>query len=162
MDLTQLDLSSLVVDVAFADMKEARLEGATLIRLRGREVDLTKTYASRAILTEARLDGANLSRATLHETNLVSATLKDANLSGARLQRAKLQEAHFERANLTGADFTKADINNAYFAGAVFDNASLRSIAGGALHWRGNEHFDPVTRDKLDEFASPRKQDGGT
>lgn len=157
-DLTQLDLSSIVVDVAFADMKEARLEGATLIRLRGREVDLTKAYASRAILTEARLDGANLTQAMLHETNLVSATLKDANLSGAKLQRAKLQEAHFERANLTGANFTKADINNAYFAGAVFDNASLRSIAHGALHWRGNEHFDPITRAKLEELAPPPNQ----
>jgi uncharacterized protein YjbI with pentapeptide repeats len=148
-DISGIDFGDVVVDAAFADLAEARLIGARLFRLRGYGVSLERAYCSRAILTEARLNGAKCRGALMHEANLVSATFKDADLSGVKFHRALLQEAHLEGASLVGADFTGANLANTYFRGAVFDRAALRSIARGAKRWRDNNNFDDTARQAM-------------
>jgi uncharacterized protein YjbI with pentapeptide repeats len=153
LDVSAVDFRGVVVDVAFADMSEARLAGAKLFRMRGREVHLERAYCSRAVLGEARLDGAYCGNVVLHNANLVSASLKHADLRGAQFQEASMQEAHLEGANLEGADFTKANLANTYFGGAQFDEEALHSIARGALRWRDNKNFDVATKQALERYA---------
>lgn len=153
LDVSAVDFRTTIVDVAFADMPEARLADAKLFRLRGREVNLERAYCPRAMLREARLDGARCHGVIMHDANLVSASLKQADLSAAQFQRASMQEAHLEGANLTGTNFNQADLANTYFKGAVFDGTTLRSIARGALRWRANRNFDDATRQALERIT---------
>jgi uncharacterized protein YjbI with pentapeptide repeats len=152
-DVSGVDFRGTVVDVAFADLLEARLASANLFRLRGREVHLERAYCSRAVLREARLDGAYCHGIVLHNANLVSASLKNADLSGAQFQEALMQEAHLEGANLAGANFTKANLANTYFRDTRLDEAAMRSIASGALRWRDNQNFDIATKQALERYA---------
>ena len=152
-DVTGVNFGTLVMDVAFADLSQARLADARLFRLRGREVVLERAYCSRSNLGEARLDGANCRGVVLHDANLISASLKDADLTGAQLQGASLQEAHFERSNLRGADFTGCDVANAFFRGASFDKVSIRTMARGSKRWRNNRNFDDETRQAVEQAA---------
>jgi uncharacterized protein YjbI with pentapeptide repeats len=154
LDVSAIDFRGLTVDVAFADLSEARLADATLFRLRGREVSLERAYCSRALLKEARLDGAHCNGALFHDANLVSASLKRADLTGAQFQGALMQEAHLEGATLAGANFSRANIANTYFKNAQFDASALRTIARGALNWRTNNNFDAGTRQALDREAA--------
>lgn len=149
LDVSDVNFGSVVVDVAFADLSEARLAGAKLFRMRGREVILEHAYCSRARLGEARLDGAKCKRAVMHEVNLVSATLKHADLSGVEFKQAFMQEAHLDGANLVGADFTEADLANTYFRGAMFDEVALRSIARRAKRWRDNNNKNKNFDDEI-------------
>jgi uncharacterized protein YjbI with pentapeptide repeats len=153
LDVSGIDFGSVLVDVAFADLTQARLADAKLFRLRGREVILEGAYCSRARLQEARLDHANARGAVLHEANLVSATLKHADLRGAEFQRALMQEAQLRDATLYGANFTGANLANTYFQGAMFDEIALRSIARGAKRWRDNKNFDDATFSALLELG---------
>jgi len=150
LDVSAVDFRGVVVDVAFADMSDARLAEAKLFRMRGREARLERAYCSRAALGEARLDGAFCRNVVLHNATLVSASMKHADLRGAQFQEASMQEAHLEGANLVGADFTKANLANTFFRGAQFDSAALRSIARGALRWRDNNNFDDAARQILE------------
>lgn len=149
LDLSDVDLGKTVLDIAFANLSQAQLAGATLFRMRGQEANLTKSYCSRATMREARLNKAVLHGAVLHDAILVSASLKGADLRNAQLQRSSVQEAHFEGAILTGANFTGANLNNTFFKGAQFDAVALRSIATGAHHWRDNHNFDTDTLTSL-------------
>lgn len=152
-DISDLDFDEIIVDVAFADLSEARLTNAKLFRLRGREAILDRAYCSRALLREARLDGTHAQNAIFHGANLVSASLKQADLRGAQFHDALMQESHLEGANLQGANFTGANLANAYFRGAEFDLKAIRTIALGALRWRDNKNFDEATRQALDHEA---------
>jgi uncharacterized protein YjbI with pentapeptide repeats len=153
LDVSAIDFRGMVMDVAFADLSEARLVNAKLFRLRGREVILERAYCSRVTLGEARLDGAHCRGAIFHSADLVSASLKQADLSGAQFQGALMQEVHLEGATLVGANFNMANIANAYFKGARFDTPALRTIARGALNWRTNNNFDEETKQALDREA---------
>jgi uncharacterized protein YjbI with pentapeptide repeats len=153
LDLSAMDFGGIIIDVAFADLSEARLADARLFRLRGREAILERAYCSRALLKEARLDGVNAQNAIFHKAILVSASLKQADLRGAQFQESSMQEAHLEGADLRGADFTGANLANSYFRGAQLDRRALRSIARGALRWRDNKNFDEATRLALEREA---------
>ena len=152
-DVSAVDFGGTAIDVAFADLSQARLADAKLFRLRGREVHLERAYCSRALLREARLDGALAQNVVFHGANLVSASLKQADLRGAQFQEASMQEAHLEGAKLQGADFTRANLANTYFRGAQFDLKAVRSIALNALRWRDNNNFDEETRRDLEREA---------
>jgi uncharacterized protein YjbI with pentapeptide repeats len=156
-DISGINFGKVVIDVAFADLSEARLVDAQLFRLRGREVNLENSYCSRALLGEARLNGLRARGAVMHEINLVSATLKDADLRDVKLQGAFMQEAHLEGAQLSGANFTGANLANTYFRGASFDKSALRTIARGAKRWRDNRNFDDSVRRALLDLGNDSK-----
>ncbi|HEX2043132.1 MAG TPA: pentapeptide repeat-containing protein [Acidimicrobiales bacterium] len=154
----RLDLSPVVVDIAFAHLRHANLTGTRLRGLLGYEAHLDKALVSHADLQEARMNRAVAPEALFHGATLVSTTFKNAVLSGAEFNQAKMQSAHFEGAQLQKASFAQANINDTFFRGAVFDDASLRSIVN-AFHWR-EAHFDDDVRSRLEVVAADRHAKG--
>ena len=107
----------------FADLMEAKLEGARLAeaKLRGAYLagaDLSGTDLAGALLLSAYLSGADLSGAYL-----VDAVLMAANLTGADLSGADLVDAVLMSANLTGADLTDAAIEQYQLDSACGDTS---------------------------------------
>jgi Pentapeptide repeats (8 copies) len=124
-----------MLDLAGADLHEARLEGADL-----REARLMDAHLAGAHLREARLEGA-----LLHGADLVGALLMDARLEGAHLWGA-----HLRRAYLTGANLQQASLQEACLIGADLDGAnitdaclwetqraywSIRAVVCEAVYW---------------------------
>jgi uncharacterized protein YjbI with pentapeptide repeats len=153
LNISGLDLSTVVFDVAFADLTEARLDGCQLFRLKGGEAILERATCSRSVMSEARMNGARCQGAKMHETKLMSATLKAADLRDVEFVESHLQAAHFEGARLEGANFHHANLADAYFHDATFDEPALRSIATGAYRWRDDAHFDPPIKRTLEALV---------
>src|SRR5437899_375795 len=80
-----LETHEFMLDLAWADLVGASLQGAHL---------------DNANLQEAHLDNANLQEAELREANLQEAHLDNANLQGASLWKANLQGAELWGTNL--------------------------------------------------------------
>ncbi len=102
--------------VSLADANLAGAELALLDYLRG--ADLTEANLSdadlvRIDLTEASLARAQLDRADLTDAHLPRANLTDADLSNANLRLADLRGANLEDAKLEGADLSEADLEDA-------------------------------------------------
>ncbi|MFJ7216943.1 pentapeptide repeat-containing protein [Amycolatopsis sp. NPDC098790] len=76
-------------------------------------------------LSYARLDGATLIRASLQYADLSSASLVEADLSHAKLTRADLEDADLTDANLAHADLQGADLTDAKLTRADFTGARL-------------------------------------
>jgi uncharacterized protein YjbI with pentapeptide repeats/cell division protein FtsB len=154
-DLSGLDLND--VDIAFAELHQARFVGSSMCRARGREAKLDNAYLIGTNLTEARLAKASLKGAHFGKARLVSAQLRGADVTGASFQQASMQEVHLEQATLLGAHFEQANLNNAYFAGAKFDDGALHSILR-AENWQ-KAHFDPEVRTELErrDMAAQQK-----
>lgn len=159
-DLRGLNFKGLVVDVAFADLRGARLTDTWLPRARGFGANLEKASLSRSVLREARFNNAKCSHARFHDADLISATFKGADLGDAQFQRARLQSVHFEGADLRSARFENADISDAYFFNAKFNTngPALKSITK-ARNWR-SAHFSRSVRDELEEIAQPTPESG--
>jgi len=102
-------------DFSGADLYEAFLSGANLIR-----ADLSRANLSRANLSRANLSGANLTAA-----NLSLANLSGANFSRVNFSRAVLYKADLSGAGLYGADLSKANLTGANLTGANLSGASL-------------------------------------
>jgi len=164
-DLSGLDLSQTNLtkkshdapsrlDLGFAYLQGANLNGTHLQRTRGIRVNLKKARLSKANLSEVRFQKADLSSAILHEAIMVAADLKKAKLKGAQLQRAQLQSAHFENADLRGASFEQANLADTFFYGAKLSFETRQSILK-AQNWR-KAHFDSQTKKKLDALANPQ------
>lgn len=86
-----------------ADLQDADLRGATLVR---------------ANLEEVNLKGANLEEVNLYEANVKKANLVEAILKEARLVRATLSSTDLSRADLSLADCSGADLSNTNLTGA--------------------------------------------
>ena len=99
---------------------EADLRGANLWRAKLVEADLRAVKLWRAKLIEADLRGACLSIADLRAVNLRGARLGQADLRGANLNNASL-----ERANLTGASLSGAKALSTNFDRAIFTATCL-------------------------------------
>jgi len=127
-----------------ADLKDAYLEGANLIRAkfcpeseRGHTTKgFLKVYSRRI----ANLQGANIGKARLKNAVLNGAHLKGADMSESCLQQADLMFAELEGAmllesglcgcvlqgaNIKGADITRCDLRNANFRAVIVDDATV-------------------------------------
>jgi len=107
-------------------LRDATLDGASLVHAKMRGADLEgasflRTDLTGADMSNVRLDGARLSGANLTEANLSGAILHHANLGagpgwgGANLSNAKLQDAQ-----LGGSTWDEADVS-----GVIFEPAEL-------------------------------------
>lgn len=130
-DLSEADLSeaNLVrADLSGADLWKANLSGADL-----RHADLRRANLGGANLSRANLDGAYLGGGNLHGANLSRAYLWEADLGGVNLGRANLTEANLSRANLTEANLIRADLSGADLTGArIFGVSAWRLKLDGA------------------------------
>jgi uncharacterized protein YjbI with pentapeptide repeats len=115
-----------------ADLGEADLTGATLVRTNLTRAKLTKADLGGADLTEAYLTGADLTRAKLLNANFARANLVSAHLTEANLTEVKfltemdlLTEVDLTGANLAGADLTRAYLTGANLTGAYLTEADL-------------------------------------
>jgi hypothetical protein len=88
-----------------ANMSQARLDRASLIR--------------------ARLNGANLSLASMGHADLFR-----ANLEGANLGSADLRDVNAIEANLVGANLQHSTVTGASFSGALIKHADFRHTVG--------------------------------
>lgn len=124
------------VQMDYANLRRAHLEGAALLGASLVAARLKKAHLENAELRGATLDGAVGDLAHLECANLVSADLRRASfygafLQGADLDRSQLDEAHFNEAHLDGANlwrvtFTNAQLNRASLAGAFMVNSHLQ------------------------------------
>ena len=106
-----------------ADLSEANLRGADLIKANISEANLGGADLSKANLSGANLRGADLSGANFWKANLSGANLSVPYLSGASLSEA-IDLMTFPRrgANLRGANLRGADLTGANLSGAIFEN----------------------------------------
>ena len=141
-DLSGLDLHE--ADLAFGDLRHAKLESTNLWRSRAYAVDVTSAGLSRSNLEEARWHSAVARKTRFHDCRMTSIVLKKADLTAAEFQRSRLQGAHFELADVTGALFEQANLADADFRGVTIDAVAVESIAR-AVNW-DNARFDPATR----------------
>ena len=111
-----------------ADLSEANLRGADLIKANISEANLGGADLSKANLSGANLRGADLSGANFWKANLSGANLSVPYLSGASLSEAidlmtfPRRGANLRGANLRGANLRGADLTGANLSGAIFEN----------------------------------------
>jgi uncharacterized protein YjbI with pentapeptide repeats len=94
------------LDLLFADLRDANLQGADL------------RYAN---LQGADLRDANLQGAKLQEAVLIRANLQGADLTDAKLERADLRGANLQGANLQGANLTNANLDKTNLQDTILD-----------------------------------------
>jgi uncharacterized protein YjbI with pentapeptide repeats len=99
-DFSGADLSSDLVSLPFACLREANLHEANLSFADLNEADLTKVD----------LSGADLRQAQINSASLIQANLYGANLEGAWLVRTMLDDANLGGASLDGADLEGATL----------------------------------------------------
>lgn len=93
-------------------------------------LDLSGINIRWAMLDEANLDGAILKSSLLDFASLKKAKLREAMLTDTRLQEAFLNGAQFQKADLRGAKLYKAHLAEADFTGADLRGADLREADG--------------------------------
>lgn len=113
---------------AEADLREANLEGANLIKTRFTRADL-----SAANLTDAKLNGADLTGAHMKACILVRASLRGvrmegANLDGSDFSGADLFRARLIRSKLRGCRFSMADAEKTRLSHSDCRNADMSAI----------------------------------
>ncbi|MBK0866175.1 pentapeptide repeat-containing protein [Saccharopolyspora sp. HNM0986] len=116
------------IDLSFANLGFANLNGADLTNANLNGADLTNANLDGANLTGAGLTVAGLYGASLTNADLGAASLTGANLNGADLTGANLTNASLTNASLAAADLNGADLTNANLHGAKLPYANL----GGA------------------------------
>lgn len=131
-------------DLGHFAMREAYLDGSSLV-----DVDLT-----RSDLCEAHLDSADLSNAYAFKAKLDGASLVGSTLKGIELLRASLVEADLRRADLSGATFLKTPLFCADLRGAILatnlDGAWLDGARLGGAVLAGASGIDKVSADWID------------
>lgn len=161
LDISDIDLTGVQVDLAFADLTRANLSHVVAPRcVRGWKTTLDDARLTGANLHEARFNAVYCRRTTFHGAKLVSATFKHADLRMAQFQQAHLQGAHFEHALLHGAVFTEAKVADAWFCDAYsrsaarLDDEALRSLAHAYRWW--DAHLTPFQRIAVEAHAGVR------
>lgn len=151
--LRRLKGHSAVVRVVSADLRSARLNGASVAVADLHGVDLRGADLSQADLLGANLNGANLVGA-----NLVGTNLGQADVIGADLRRANLSDANPIEADLYGANLVGANLVGANLSGANLRRANLKGAdLRGALLFRS----DLREARGVDTTGSLRKPPGG-
>lgn len=125
-----------------ADLRDADLSGATLLRTVSGGVDCTGCRLPAGwrwtglpsgyfVGPGPNLEGADLRGLDLQGLSLADANLTGANLSGANLARSNLAGADLTRAdlshvNLTGVNLARANVSDANFTAATMRDVSSR------------------------------------
>ena len=129
LDLAEADLSNARldgVDLSGADLARANLSGSDLVAADLSGANLASADLSKACLVGARMDRARFDGANLEHARLQRATLAGCSAKSACLRNANVSEAGFTSADLSGACFLDAWAKKANFEGASLINADLR------------------------------------
>jgi uncharacterized protein YjbI with pentapeptide repeats len=108
---------------------------------------------------QLNLTGSILSHALLHYVRLHRANLRDADLSGAVLEHVKLRGADLRNCNLAGVlfddvDLRGADLRDAHVAGAVFHNVNFDDCRGDGVNWNAARIMGKVSSEERDTITS--------
>lgn len=114
-----------------SDLRNAKFNGAMLVKAQLQGSILNDVDLSNANLSEAALWNVSMQYAQLNDANLYSANLEGSDLEGASLARASLRHANLKLVNLKNAHMRSADLRNANLCDADlecvnFTNADLR------------------------------------
>lgn len=94
-----------------ADLSCAPFHGIIMV-----DINLERTYAREADLSDANLENANLKDGNFKYANLSGAHLAGANLSGANLANTNLKDAVINNTNFTGARYlTQAQLDECIY-----------------------------------------------
>lgn len=116
-----------------ADLTEARLPKAILVKAYLQGVSLCNAQLDGAYLTEAHLQKANLTGAFLKEVDLAKSHMQKANLWSAQLQGSILNYARMHGAILCDAYLQETGLNETYLLAADLTGARMQmSSLGGA------------------------------
>lgn len=111
-------------DLTRANLAEAELSRATLLRVNLEDLHLEKADLSRARIEHCGLKGLRAIEVSAEELVVVSAHGPRSRWHGAALARA-----HFDRVDLTRADFSGAALTEACFSRAVLSRARFDGAA---------------------------------
>ncbi len=124
------------VEIAFSDLRLARLVKCTLPFARFERSDLHAIEMDQCNLLGARFEKATSSRtlgrtnsiirATFRHCNLELAEMAEINLAGCDLTGSRLRETDLSLADLTDADLRDCDLFQAVLDGAKLGGADLR------------------------------------
>ncbi|MCK9398358.1 MAG: pentapeptide repeat-containing protein, partial [Methylobacter sp.] len=109
-----------------ANLSMAQMRGATLIDAQMQEVDLGMALLQGAFLGRARMQEARLSGAQMQGANLGMAQMQGADLRGTQMQGAYLYSAQMQGANLSHARMQGADLMGAQMQGVVLTEAQMQ------------------------------------
>ncbi|MGB3403921.1 MAG: pentapeptide repeat-containing protein [Microcoleaceae cyanobacterium] len=115
------------LDLSGVNFQQAYLRGADLSDIDLSNSDLMAVNLSGADLSGALLSDANLSQGNLHRVSLALANLSGANLNQVNLTEANLSNCNLSHANLSGAILKNADL---YQAGLALTNLSEADLTG--------------------------------
>ena len=120
--------------------------------------DLSGINFSNADLRNANLDGAILVRANFHETNLGSATLRGANVQNANFCRTDLFCTDLSDADLTGANLQGSQLARTRFAWAKMIGCIIYGLSAWDLDLEGAIQKDlNIIYREFDEDAGENK-----
>ncbi len=103
-------------------------------------IDLREADLNGASLVQANLLKAHLDHAQLGGADLTAAQLFGAQLASANLNAAKLDGADLGWANLSGASMLSAELNGADLSCALLAGANLAHLVWDRRHMRGKYH----------------------
>lgn len=112
------DARSLRASLRGANLKEADLRNAELLKATLQEADLRRAELRGADLEAANLRGTDLRGADIEAANLRGASLVGANLRNAKLRGANLQGAVLRNAELEAANLKATIVRSVWAAGA--------------------------------------------
>lgn len=129
------DLSGIALPMSF-DLSSMDLSG---FNLRGvdfsREIDLSQTHFTDAVINDARLGSQNYS---FSKENLVSTlSYKQKDLSGVKIEGGDYTGTDFSGCNLTGAGLMRTNLADADFTDAVIAGCDFT----GAQHFTGVQFY---------------------
>ena len=120
-----------------ADLHEARLEKAILVKAHMQGAWLDGVQLQEARLDVAQLQGARLIRAHMQGTNLIRAQLQGATLGVAQLQATILDGAQLQGAWLGGTQLQGATLGGAQLQATMLDGAQLQEAWLHKAHMQG-------------------------
>jgi len=115
-----------------ANLKSARLEGASLLLSNLSQADLRKAH-----LKGVEMTGASLRYVLLQETDLAGVELSLARMEGADLTGAHAEGTTFDHASLSGASLNQADASAASFVSANLEGVRLTEAVLKAANFDG-------------------------
>ncbi len=107
-DATNKQIETVVIDLEGANLQNAHLEGAMLMKANLSRVDAYGVHLEEAQLFGASLEDARLDFSHLEKTGLIQAQLGKASLKGTHLEGANIAQANLAGAMLCNVFFDRA------------------------------------------------------
>jgi uncharacterized protein YjbI with pentapeptide repeats len=150
-----------VLDTRWVGVRAARLVcyDVELIGCECVACDLSQSVWVNVDARQLNLTGSILSHALLHRVRLHRANLRDADLSGAVLEHVKLRGADLRNCNLAGVlfddvDLRGADLRDARVDGAVFRKVNFDDCRGDGVNWNAARIMGEVSNKERDTITS--------